>query len=242
MDLYNVSPTLRFIERSILVHGDRYDYSKVYYEHSHKKVKIICKIHGEFQQDPCHHLNGRGCKKCAFEKLPQNNPKSTDEFIKKSKIIHRSEYDYSLVNYKKSNEKVKIICKIHGEFNQTPNSHLKGAGCKKCAIIKYLNKKNKISKPEKRLGLILHKLGISFISSFLIKNKVFDFYIPSKNLLIEVDGVYWHSKNKQKLNDIQKKNVENDNIKNKLAKDMGYNLIRIWEDEIEENYVSKYIL
>ena len=58
---------------------------------------------------------------------------NTESFIKKSKEIHGDKYDYSKVKYKKSIEHVIIVCKIHGNFYQSPNSHLNGGGCKKCA-------------------------------------------------------------------------------------------------------------
>lgn len=56
----------------------------------------------------------------------------TAEFIAKAKAIHGEKYDYSLVEYKKNCIKVKIICKEHGVFEQTPNNHLSGKGCEKC--------------------------------------------------------------------------------------------------------------
>jgi membrane carboxypeptidase/penicillin-binding protein len=46
--------------------------------------------------------------------------------------IHGDKYDYSKVNYIKNKSKIIIICKRHGEFKQTPNSHLSGMGCFKC--------------------------------------------------------------------------------------------------------------
>ena len=58
---------------------------------------------------------------------------TTEEFIEKAKQIHGDKYDYSKVEYKNCEEKVCIICPIHGEFLQTPNSHLNGNGCSKCA-------------------------------------------------------------------------------------------------------------
>lgn len=57
----------------------------------------------------------------------------TEEFIKRAKQVHGTKYGYNLVNYTKNSIKVKIICSIHGEFLQTPNGHLDGKGCKKCA-------------------------------------------------------------------------------------------------------------
>ena len=59
---------------------------------------------------------------------------TTEEFIEKARKIHNDKYDYSKVNYKRSSEKVCIICPKHGEFWQRPNEHLSGYGCRKCAI------------------------------------------------------------------------------------------------------------
>lgn len=57
--------TKQFVEEARLVHGSKYDYSKVEYEHSETKVCIICPEHGEFLQTPHRHLMGQGCPKCA---------------------------------------------------------------------------------------------------------------------------------------------------------------------------------
>ena len=56
-------------------------------------------------------------------------------FIEKARQIHNDKYDYSKVNYVNSRTKVCIICPEHGEFWQTPNTHLKGSKCPKCANI-----------------------------------------------------------------------------------------------------------
>ena len=71
--------------------------------------------------------------------------KTKDEFIEKSIKIHGYKYDYSLVDYKNSTIKVKIICPIHGIFEQVPNNHLSNCGCKKCGYIDNGNKGNKRS-------------------------------------------------------------------------------------------------
>ena len=61
---------------------------------------------------------------------------STENFIEKAKNIHGNKYDYSKVEYKNANTKVCIICPEHGEFWQTPNSHLNWRGCPKCGNLK----------------------------------------------------------------------------------------------------------
>lgn len=59
--------------------------------------------------------------------------KTTEEFIKEAEKIHSGLYNYGLVKYKGGRYKVKIICKTHGVFTQTPFVHLQGCGCPICA-------------------------------------------------------------------------------------------------------------
>ena len=118
-----------FIVKAREVHGDKYDYSKVEYVNNHTPIIIICSEHGEFEQKPSHHLRGRGCSKCAKSGIKMN----TDDFIAKAKEVHGDKYDYSKVNYINAQTKVCIICPEHGEFEQTPNSHLNGNGCLRCS-------------------------------------------------------------------------------------------------------------
>lgn len=61
--------TSSFITKAMLVHGNRYDYSKVEYKNSSTSVPIICPKHGEFWQKPNDHLNGHGCPTCNESKL-----------------------------------------------------------------------------------------------------------------------------------------------------------------------------
>ncbi len=60
--------------------------------------------------------------------------KTTEEFIDQANTVHGDTYDYSKVEYVDSNTKVQIICRKHGEFLQTPNDHLMGAGCPQCGL------------------------------------------------------------------------------------------------------------
>ena len=62
----------------------------------------------------------------------------TETFIKKARVIHGDKYDYSKTDleHRDENGKVIIICPEHGEFLQTPSSHLRGENCPKCANMK----------------------------------------------------------------------------------------------------------
>jgi G:T-mismatch repair DNA endonuclease (very short patch repair protein) len=129
-----------FVKKAIQIHGDKYDYSKVDYINSNTKITIICKTHGEFNQTPNSHLLGQGCQICGDVNGSLKRSKSTKEFIQNAKEVHGDKYDYSKVDYINNKTKITIICKTHGEFNQTPNSHLLGQGCRKC---QYSNNSNK---------------------------------------------------------------------------------------------------
>ena len=122
-----------FINDAKKVHGDKFDYSLVKYKQSHVHINIICPVHGEFKQTPSTHLKGRGCKKCGIIETKKKTSKTRNNFIKDAKKMHGDKFDYSLVKYINMETKIKIICPIHGDFEQRPDSHLKTKGCPKCS-------------------------------------------------------------------------------------------------------------
>ena len=174
------STTEEFIRKAKEVHGDKYDYSKVKYVNVRTKVCIVCPEHGEFQQIPSNHLNGQGCPKCAQEK----HNSTTEEFIRKAKEVHGDKYDYSKVEYVNAYTKVRIICPIHGDFEQNAHSHLNGRGCPKCNE----------SQMEKNTAKFLEENNIDYISQARKKDLVWlerqslDFYIPKYHIAIECQG------------------------------------------------------
>lgn len=124
--------TEEFIEKARSVHGDKYDYSKVEYKNNYTKVIIICKIHGEFEQQPNNHFQGKKCIKCSTNVRNNNRKLNTNIFIEKAKQVHGNKYIYTNVNYINTKTKVDIVCKIHGSFKQYYYHHLNGSGCPKC--------------------------------------------------------------------------------------------------------------
>ena len=220
-----------FISDAIKIHGNKYDYSKVNYVDTHTKVLIVChekdqfgNRHGEFWQTPKLHLRGYGCKKCS------NNYLDRDSFILKADLIHSKKYDYSKVEYINNKTKVCIICPKHGEFWQIPNSHLSGQGCPMC----------KTSKLENDIKKVLNENNIKYTHQKRFKNwlgmQSLDFYIPSKNIAIECQGMQ-HFKNErryQKLDEIQ----ERDRKKKKLCKENNVHLI-YYVPEIFAEFMEK---
>ena len=127
--------TEEFIAKAKMVHGDKYDYSKVEYVGQKAKVCILCKEHGEFLQTPYDHLSGHGCIKCHCKAMARRYSLGKEKFIEKANAVHRGFYDYSEVEYVNGHTKVKITCPIHGIFEQDPASHLQGHGCPFCADV-----------------------------------------------------------------------------------------------------------
>jgi hypothetical protein len=129
--------TKEFIKRAIAIHGNEFDYSKVIYSNTKSEVEIICKKHGAYMQSAGGHLNGYKCKRCSGN----HNP-TTLEFIEKANLIHKEYYSYDKVEYKSAHSPVTITCNLHGDFRQTPNSHLKGSECSLCSLLKMKNPTN----------------------------------------------------------------------------------------------------
>ena len=205
------------------IHNNKYDYSMLEYKNNKELIKIICDIHGMFTQRPDSHLNGKGCKKCYYN----SKLKSNDNFKKECKYVFGDTYDYSLVNYKNSNEKVKIVCKKHGLFLKNPSDHIhKKSGCPKC----------KSSKGETKIRNYLEDNDIKHISEHpfdnLKSNKnyklKYDFYLPEHNTLIEYDGVQ-HFKIVERFGGRSAfmKRRHRDKLKDKYCLDNNIELIRI---------------
>ena len=83
--------TQEWIEKAKIIHGNKYDYSKVQYKNATTKVCIICPEHGEFYKTPHDHISGKqGCPKCS------NLKKSLgiDNFIQKATKVHNNKYNF----------------------------------------------------------------------------------------------------------------------------------------------------
>ena len=126
-----------FKDRSIKVHGPKYNYDKVDYQDSKIPVTITCPQHGDFEQTPNNHLRGKGCPKCGHTQQGHaTKNKKAAEFEEKARKVHGAKYGYSKVDYQGAKIPVTITCPQHGDFKQMPNSHLSGSGCQTCAILR----------------------------------------------------------------------------------------------------------
>lgn len=106
----------------------------------------------------------------------------------------------------------------------------------------------KMSKPERIMQEILEANGIPYTYQHELSGFFYDFIIQGTNILIEVDGDFWHCKpgspyEEPKMPE-QIKNLANDKKKTAIAYANGYKLLRFWESDIESNrlQVSKVLV
>ena len=225
--------TEEFINKSKLKHGDVYDYSKVFYKNIMTKVIITClNKHGDFEQTPNNHLKGTGCPKCGNKTL------TIDEFINRSKIKHGNLCDYSKVVYKNIKSKIIITFKNHGDFEQTPNNHIKGSCCPKCAFMYSKVAINWIKSVQFNINKEIQNMS-SPSGEYMIPTTFYkaDGYCKETNTIYEFHGDIWHGNPKvfkpNDMNPVSKKTYgelyEQTQNKKKKIIELGYNYVEIWE-------------
>ena len=230
----------QFLHDALVVHGNRYDYSKSVFKKNNQKIIIICREHGEFLQTPhIHTYEQAGCYKCGRQHVANLQRKSTDDYITEAKIIHDNRYEYSYTQYTGAHNKINIICYIHGLFTQRAGDHLKGYSCPKCV--------SSISAAETK-WLDSLNIPVEYRNNFMYINGVRikpDAYDPITNTVYEFNGDFWHG-NPAMFNshDINPKNnktfgklYEETQLKRNLILSAGYNLIEIWESEFRRQRI-----
>jgi len=164
------------------------------------------------------------------EKL-RNNKERGVKISKKLKGIPKSE-ESKLKNSKAQKKRYKDNPKLKEELSKIRLKWMRE------------NSKVKTSKLENKFIDILNSVGliedIDFIHNHLISKikTFFDFYFPSKKIIIEVDGDFYHCNPNTKYStpkyEIQKKNKSNDKRKDTWCQNHGIKLLRYWEKDINE--------
>ena len=227
-----------FIKRARFIHGDKYDYSQVEVHGVDSKVTIICPIHGPFEQTPYKHIQRQqGCPVCGNLQKGISQRLPLDVFIERARLVHGDKYDYSKVKYTGIDDKVLIICPIHGEFWQTPYVHTAvGCGCPNC----------KNSKLENTIYEMLTEANIKFEyrkrSLEWLESLELDFYIPELKIAIECQGlqhfqpVDFSGKGEEWAKQQFDKAIERDNRKRILCAKQGVKLLYYSDLNIEYPY------
>ena len=224
------------------VHNNKYVYSNDYIN-SYTLISIKCPIHGYFKQLPRTHLKGSGCLKCIQLKQKSN---ASENFKINARKIHGDKYEY-IDDYISSNKKINIICKKHGIFKQRPGDHInKQTNCPLCSYKNYSKQAicwlNEISKKENIHIQHAENGGEYYIPT---TNYKADGYCEANNTIYEFYGDIWHGN----LNIFNENEVPRPFLKMSAGslymktmqreqeiKNLGYNLITIWENDFIKSY------
>lgn len=182
---------IQFIEKAKKIHGDKYLYENVVYVNTGCKVLITCIMHGSFNQTPADHLyGGYGCPKCKVQKMVSvRTSLAASVFQQKAHKKHGNKYDYSDVEYVTAKVPVTIICPNHGRFDQTPNKHLSGNGCRYCSA-------------DKTSGRLKKTTASFIIEANLVHNNFYNYkqvnYLGNNikvSIICPVHGVFYQTPN-----------------------------------------------
>lgn len=105
-----------FINKSNIIHSEKYDYSRTEYVNNKRKVIICCPVHGEFLQKPNSHLSGHGCPNCSNnvskkEIIWLNSLSVPDKFRNKKVSICGKRYQFDAFDSDN-----KIIYEFYGDY------------------------------------------------------------------------------------------------------------------------------
>ncbi len=193
---------------------------------SGQKAWWLCVLGHSYEMSPDKRVGqSQGCPYCAgvkvypgFNDLKSKFPAIAKEWdAAKNAPIKPNSITYG------SNFKAYWLCAKNHSYQMTVKGRTRnngqGYGCSVCA------NQNFSSKGENELKQFVRTLGVSFEENYR-KNKIvgeLDIYIPSQNIAIEYNGLYWHSELFKDRKDHYQKYLK--------CKQEGIYLIQIWEDE-----------
>ena len=225
------------IARAIEIHKSLYTYEKsanLEYKGNRTKLIVTCPVHGDFTISVMKHLQGQACLPCGHIRVGLKMVSNTEKFIDDCHRIrpeNDGKIDYSGADYVSSQTKVQLRCIPHNHiFGVRPNDYFtrRVFGCPLCH-----NKTEGILYTF--LKTIYPDIEIQYKPVWCKKKSLcpYDFYIPSLNLIIELDGP-------QHFRDISnwgsyKEQVENDIFKMKCANQNGRSVIRLLQEDVLYN-------
>lgn len=172
------------IKRLKEVHGEKYDLTNVHLCRMTDKIHPVCKKHNNILDITLKDfINGSGCKLCGIEKSREQRKMPIDTFIQQCNIIYNNMYDYSNIHYSSLRDYIYPICRIHGAFKVSAESHLRlNCGCQKCGCGKHTFSCTKLFQT-------LKNVFIDAIQEYSIGRLRLDIFIPSINVAIEYQGL-----------------------------------------------------
>lgn len=181
---------------------------------NYPKVVVRCSLHSRTEVVWVNNIKPHSliCNLCIGE---AKRKRASADLLRKFKAAHGERYDYSQVDYRGANVKVIIICREHGPWETLPGNHYQGSGCWKCFS-------GASSKPERDwMAAIGKKLGQKQSPTARVpgrKGGLCEADATFRNVVVEFDGVYWHSREGSKAKD---------EYKNRKLREAGYHVIRL---------------
>ena len=208
-----------------------------------QELNFQCGKFGEYIQGHAARVNGgfyseKGAKKSGETRKKRFESGEICQW-NKGKQYTDEQYNAILIGLKSTSRRAKISNALKGK----PKSEAH----KKILLETLARNRKEIlkgnpSKLEYTFASILESLNMNFIHQYHVDGFEYDFYLPDTNTLIEVDGDYWHANpikyTDDNLNNMQKKNLGLDKLKNQLAESKGYTLLRFWENDIVNNRIA----
>lgn len=198
-------------------------------EHGHKgKLKPEGFMSKEHKEKISNSHLGKVVTERTKQKISESSKGKTRNKDRVSPMLGKTQSNYQKQKVK---ERLDSFYKNGGEPWTKNNKHTP-------ETIEKIFSKKPMNKLEEFVSSILNKNDIKYHFQFFLKTKdgickSYDFKIKDTNILIEIDGDYWHGglslkKHFYKVNETK----QNDILKEQLALENGFQLIRIWESDI----------
>lgn len=199
------------------VHGEKYSYEAIRWRQGTAVLSIRCSVHGLFDMQAGNHVNrGSNCPACSAASRDDFKRLSVPDYVARAASMHEGRYDYRLVQYETTKDKVTIICKDHGPFSQKADSHIRGSGCPKC--------RGQQSKAEREIARFLEDhADVQTRLKIPGSSLEMDIYLPEHKLAVEYHGLFFHSSKHRATNCHSRKYEQ--------ATAAGVRLIQVFEDE-----------
>lgn len=186
---------------------------------------------------------GKWCKKCFLSSL--KGTKFSDDRKRKISLANTGKKNgmygrnHTLRTRKEISENSKKLWKDKQFREKILANPDRKMWCRNGALKSAESMKNKKmfgTKPELAMKKILKGLRLKFIHGYSVWNidhkYMADFYLPKHNLIIEVDGLYWHNFPHGR---------EIDHIRNSELNAAGYKILRFWENNFNKDTVLKML-
>ena len=258
-----------FINRSLKVHGEKYDYSETHYINSRTKVEIICPIHGSFIQNPRLHLRGSGCPECGsikqkktvLEKYGVDNVLKSDDIKEKMQQTNLKKYGHkSPLGNERIREKIKKTNLERYGIEHIGGSEEIREKINKTLIFKYgtNNLMSIKSVKEKVKKTNLEKYGVEYaLESSEVQEKIratvlekygVDHISKSeevqnnrKRTNLKKYGVEYIGSNPKVVNKIRKSKIKNNTMGHSKSEDKMYDMLCdvFGKDDVKRQYTSE---